>query len=148
MRRAGHAVGAALLSLTVLTVLTGCGLWGMEGGPGGVGAVAPTASAIASAADAVLGDDGVQRIDVHIGDDLRFTPSVVRARAGVIEFTFHNDGLTPHDVRVEATPASGTGNVNGGDVATVRVSVDRPGSYPFPCLYHSTSGMLGSLVVS
>jgi plastocyanin len=146
---------AALMSLTILSgpLLSGCALWGMEGGPGGAGVAAPRASASVSAADAVLGHDGVQRIDVHIGDDLRFTPALARARPGVVEFTFHNDGLTPHDVRIEApgpaaAPITDTGNINGAAAGTVRVVVDRPGSYPYPCLYHVTSGMLGTLVVS
>src|SRR5215213_7196149 len=108
MRHMGRAV---VLAATLLTALAGCGLWGMEGGPGGAGGAAPTASTTAAAV-AALGADGVQRVDVRVGDDLRFTPSVVRATVGTIQFTFHNDGLTPHDVRVDAPAASGTGNVN------------------------------------
>ena len=101
------------------------------------------------AIDAVLGSDGVQRIEVTVGDDLRFTPSVVRARPGIIEFVFRNAGGTPHDVRFsESTATPGTGNLNGGEVRSVRVTVEKAGPYPFPCLYHLSSGMRGTLQIS
>jgi plastocyanin len=93
----------------------------------------------------------VQRVEVSAGDDLRFTPSVVRAHPGVVEFVFHNVGSTPHDARLEGPDASvlgDTGNLNGGQSATVRVTVSRPGTYPFPCLYHESSGMTGQLIVA
>lgn len=138
-----HVPRLALL-LAVLP-LAGCGIWGVEGGPGGAGiAVPPSPSQTPVTAEA--GPDGVQRIEVRVGDDLRFHPSLVLARTGVIEFVFHNAGGTAHDVRVE--PGSeGTGNLNGGQRATVRVTVGSPGRYPFPCLYHVSSGMEGTLEV-
>lgn len=128
-------------------LLGGCATWGPEGGPGGAGIVAPTGTE--SAADAVLGPDGVQRVEVTTGDDLRFTPSVVRAHPGIIEFVFRNVGGTPHDVRFpESTDTPGTGNLNGGQTRTVRVTVEKAGRYPFPCLYHVSSGMRGALLVA
>jgi plastocyanin len=141
MRRSALLIGtvAALLSLG------GCAFWGPEGGPGGSG-IAPPASAAETPVEAAAGADGVQRIEVTMGDDLRFTPSLVRARPGVIEFVFRNTGGTAHDVRVE--PGTGdTGNLNQGQSGTVRVTVERPGRYPFPCLYHLSSGMQGTLEV-
>ncbi len=144
-------VGACAVGLA--GALAGCSVWGPEGGPGGTGLAAPTSTASQAAVDAVLGPDGVQRVEVTAGDDLRFTPSVVRARPGVIEFVFRNVGNTPHAVEVEldsgvaSSTSSATGNLNGGQSQTVRVSVDRPGQYPFPCLYHLSSGMRGTLDV-
>jgi plastocyanin len=136
-----RAVGIALL----VVGLTGCGLWGPEGGPGGAGiAAAPSPSE--TPVVAVAGPDGVQRVEVTVGDDLRFTPSLVRARPGVVEFVFRNTGTTAHDIRVEPG-ASGTGNLNGGVSGTVRVTVSQPGAYPFPCLYHASSGMQGTLEI-
>jgi plastocyanin len=132
------------------SALAGCSVWGPEGGPGGSGLRGPTASA-APPVDAVAGPDGVQRVEVTAGDDLRFTPSVVRAHPGVIEFVFRNTGSTPHDARVQSTasePLGDTGNLNGGQSATVRVTVTAPGTYPFPCLYHESSGMVGQLIVA
>jgi plastocyanin len=140
-------------ALGLVGMLGGCALWGPEGGPGGAGLAAPTSSASPAAVDAVLGADGVQRVEISAGDDLRFSPSVVRARTGVIDFVFHNTGTTPHAVEVAIAPtatdsaAVGTGNLNGGQTQTVRVTVNKPGTYPFPCVYHVSSGMQGTLEV-
>jgi plastocyanin len=140
---------AVLALLPVLAAtLTGCGLWGPEGGPGGAGMALPTPAATLPAVDATEGPDGVQRVAVSTGDDLRFTPSWVRARPGVIEFVFHNQGTTPHAVQVEVgSPGPVSGNINGGETQTVRITADTPGRYPFPCVYHISSGMVGTLEV-
>jgi plastocyanin len=142
---------AAAIALTL--TLGGCSMWGMEGGPGGAGAADPTVSSGQSAVPATPGADGVQRITITMGDDLRLHPSVVLAHPGTIEFTFHNTGAIPHDIEFSASAAStagptgGTGNLNAGTSATVRVSVSAPGDYPFPCIYHQSSGMVGTLMV-
>jgi plastocyanin len=127
--------------------LGGCSLWGVEGGPGGSGAVGAGVSAGPSPVDAVAGPDGVQRVTITMDDDLRLIPSRVHAHPGAIEFTFRNTGATPHDIEFQGLPG-GTGNVNGDASAIVRVSVARAGTYPFPCVYHQSSGMTGTLVVS
>jgi plastocyanin len=138
-----------VLAVAGLLALGGCSLWGVEGGPGGIGAARATASTGPTPVDATAGPDGVQRIDITMGDDLRLHPSLVRAHPGLIEFTFHNNGSTPHDIEFQLPAGqSGTGNLNAGAAATVRVRVDQPGSYPFPCLYHQSSGMQGTLVVT
>lgn len=139
------AVSLRTVAAVAVFGLAGCSLWGMEGGPGGAG-IAPPVTSSPAAVTAVVGADGVQRVEVTVDDDLRFSPSVVRAKPGTIEFTFRNVGVTPHDVRVLGDLTSG--NINGGEVATVRVTVERPGTYPFPCLYHASSGMRGTLEVS
>jgi plastocyanin len=138
-----------LAALTLVLALGGCSLWGMEGGPGAAGGAAPTASSTGAPVDAVPGPDGVQRVTISLGDDLRMHPAVVRAALGTVEFTFRNTGAVPHDIAVHAAtgPAVDSGNVNSGQSAVVRVSVDRPGTYPFPCVYHESSGMVGQLVV-
>jgi plastocyanin len=148
----------------VVLALTGCSLWGMEGGPGGAGAAVPSGSAAQSTVDAVVGPDGVQRVTVTLGDDLRMHPAEVRARPGRIEFTFHDTGALPHEVHVTtdtgggqtggasqtggAGQAADTGNLDSGQSAVVTVTVRRPGRYPFPCVYHESSGMVGTLLVS
>jgi plastocyanin len=134
----------ALIGL-VLT-LGGCSMWGMEGGPGGSGAAAPTVATGQSPVDAVVGSDGIQRVEVTMGDDLRLHPALVRARPGVIVFTFHNTGATPHDIEFPGL-ARGTGNLNGDASVTVRLTAREPGTYPFSCVYHQSSGMQGTLVV-
>jgi plastocyanin len=144
MRRT--AVG--LTAIAVVALLTGCSLWGPEGGPGGTGIAAGSPSA-AVAVVAEAGPDGVQRVEIRMADDLRMTPALVLAAPGAIEFTFRNDGAVPHDIRLETggQPPPGSGNLNGGGRGTVRVEVARPGRYPFPCLYHVSSGMVGTLEV-
>jgi plastocyanin len=139
-------VGAVLAVALALAVLGGCSLWGPEGGPGGAGIAAGSAPA-EPPVTATPGPDGVQRVEVRMADDLRLVPGVVHAAPGVIEFTFHNAGAVPHDIRFETAGAPGSGNLNGGDRRTVRVEVTRPGRYPYPCLYHVSSGMVGTLVV-
>lgn len=140
----------AVLAAAVLVATAGCALWGIEGGPGGAGISAPSATP-AAATVATVGPDGVQRVAITVDDDLRFTPSVVRARPGNIEFTFTNAGATPHDIEL-SQPASGpalaTGNLNGGQASTIRVTIEQPGDYPYPCRYHVSSGMTGTLRVS
>lgn len=134
---------AVLLALA----LGGCSLWGMEGGPGGAGAADPTVSSGQSPAPATPGPDGVQRITITMGDDLRLHPSVVLAHPGTIEFSFRNTGAIPHDIEFSGGVSGATGNLNAGASSTVRVSVTAPGDYPFPCVYHQSSGMVGTLMV-
>ncbi len=142
---------AALLSLAVaaLLALGACSLWGAEGGPGGIGAADPSASAGPTPVLASTGPDGIQRIDISMGDDLRLHPAVVRAHPGTVEFTFHNAGAVPHDIEFQLpTGQVGTGNLDAGASTTVRVTLSSPGTYPFPCLYHQSSGMSGTVIVA
>ncbi|NUR72312.1 MAG: hypothetical protein HOU81_15975 [Hamadaea sp.] len=138
-----------LVALLTVVSLSGCAIWGTEGGPSGAGAAKPTATAEASSVPvtASRGADGVQRIEITIGDDLRLRPDTVRATTGTIEITFRNSGVTPHDISVDTVPAVDGGNVNGGDTRTVTVTVTQPGTYPMPCAYHVTSGMQGTLEI-
>jgi plastocyanin len=150
-RRRLSRIVAGIAGLAMAGLLGGCGMWGPEGGPGGAGIAVPKtgASPTAEAAvDAVVGSDGVQRARVEATDGLKLVPDLVRAHPGTIELTIHNGGVTPHNVIVEGGGRPGTGNLNGGGTTTVRVTVTAPGHYPFPCIYHATSGMLGTLEVT
>ncbi|WP_155370226.1 cupredoxin domain-containing protein [Catellatospora vulcania] len=135
-------------ALAVTFALSGCALWGLEGGPDAQGAATPPAAVTAPpAVAAVLGADGVQRIEITVDDELRLTPQVVTARPGRIELTFRNVGLTPHDIALRIPAGAGTGNINGSASDTVTVEISEPGAYPMPCLYHGTSGMRGTLQI-
>ncbi|SHM89429.1 cupredoxin domain-containing protein [Cryptosporangium aurantiacum] len=135
-----------VLALVLLTA--GCASWGPEGGPGGIGRSDAPVTAATTASPAVVataGPDGVQRITVNLTDDLKFVPDRVTARPGVVEFRLQNVGVTPHDMTVASATA---GNINGGKTAVLRVTVSKPGEYPFPCLYHAESGMRGVLEIT
>jgi len=143
-----RGVGSTAVAVVGVAMLAGCASWGPEGGPGGIGrsdAPQPTATASTPAVAATRGPDGVQRITVSLTDDLKFVPDRVSARPGVIEFRLQNVGVTPHDMTVADTTV---GNLNGGRTAVLRVTVPKPGQYPFPCLYHAESGMRGVLEVA
>lgn len=148
-RRSRIVVGIA--GLAIVGLLGGCGMWGPEGGPGGAGIAVPKTGASPSAeaaVDAVAGSDGVQRVRIEATDGLKFVPDLVRAHPGTIELSIHNGGVTPHNVTIVGDGGRGTGNLNGGGTTTVRVTVTAPGRYPFPCIYHATSGMQGTLEVT
>lgn len=139
-------LSAALLAVGVAVLPGGCALWGWEGGPGGGGPAAPATPSTVGA-EAVAGADGVQRMDIVAGDDLRLTPPVVRARPGMVELRFRNVGVTPHTFEARVPSAPGTGNLNGGEERTLRISVTGPGRYSVPCLYHASSGMDATLEI-
>jgi plastocyanin len=160
----GRWLRAGVMAVTGATVLAGCSIWGPEGGPGGSGLKGPPPATAEPVVDATVDPDGVQRVQIEAGDNLRFTPAAIRARPGVLELVFHNVGTVPHDVEIQVggdatAPAGGggaglvdsgnpsTGNVNGGQSATVRVSLTGPGRYPFICTYHVSSGMRGTIQI-
>jgi plastocyanin len=132
-------------AILLTSLLGGCAVWGPEGGPGGWGQAVPgTTVTEAAAVDTVIGEDGVQRVTITVDDRLRFSPAVVRARMGTIEFTIRNAGGTPHTFGVGTDRLD---NINGGKTRTLRITVDRPGQYPYPCAYHISTGMKGRLEV-
>lgn len=134
-----------VLSLLLAAGVSGCSVWGTEGGPGAAGAAQPTTVASTAPVRAEKGADGVQRVTVTIGDDLRLHPDTIVAVPGTIAITFRNTGVSPHDMSVDTPTAAGGGNINSGAQVTVTVTATQPGSYPMPCAYHETSGMTGTL---
>jgi hypothetical protein len=56
---------------------------------------------VESVAVATPDGGGVQRVDILLGDDLRFVPSFVQAHPGVVEFVYHNNGAASHDVLLD-----------------------------------------------
>jgi len=141
VKRTGFAVVAASLVLS----LAGCGSWGAEGGPGSHMSEAE-ATAAASEGEAVLGSDGVQRIELRVDDKLRFSPSVIRARTGPLVITLADTGITPHQMILPGgAPVAPS---EGGTTQDIRLSFGKPGSYTFNCMYHVGSGMAGTIEIS
>lgn len=97
-------------------------------------------------ATAAVGADGVQEVTVKGSEQLRFTPSTVKARPGRLRIILVNTGVTPHDLQVTGTGAS-TGLIRGGERGLVTTTL-RAGRYPFVCTLHTRVHMTGTIVVS
>lgn len=148
---------SATLTIAAVALISGCSTWGPEGGPGGDSSATTATStppsqpaATGPATSATQGPDGIQRITIQAGDDLRYRPALITAHAGTIEITVHNTGVTPHTLTFQPPlpgPASGSGidNLNGGQTQTIRIAITQPGHYAFQCAYHATNGMQGTL---
>jgi plastocyanin len=92
------------------------------------------------------GAGGVQEITVTGDDQLRFAPSVIHAKPGILRITLKTIGGTPHDLEVRPMKQS-TGLVGSGEQRAVEVRLDR-GSYEFVCTFHVASKMVGSITVA
>lgn len=147
----------ATLAIAAAALVSGCSTWGPEGGPGGDSSATAAASSSTSpstetdpAVAATKGPDGIQRITIQAGDDLRYRPALVTAHPGIIEITVHNTGVTPHTLTFQppvpgSASGSGIDNLNGGRTQTIRITITQPGRYTFQCAYHATNGMQGTL---
>jgi len=93
---------------------------------------------------ALVAADGVQEMTVSGSEQLRFTPSTVKARAGVLRIIVKNTGTTPHDLKLGD---QSTGLIRRGEQATITVTLT-PGRYPFECTLHIRVHMSGTVVVS
>ncbi len=98
-----------------------------------------------TAAATVLAD-GVQQITVRGSEQLRFTPSTVKAHPGRLRIILVNIGTTPHDLKVSVAGQS-TGLVRGGERGSVTVTLVT-GRYGFVCTLHTRVHMTGTIVVS
>ncbi|MEP6695820.1 MAG: cupredoxin domain-containing protein [Pseudonocardiales bacterium] len=96
----------------------------------------------------VVAADGVQEITVSGSEQLRFTPSRVRAHPGVLRIILVNTGTTPHDLEVLG-PGAGqtTGLIPGGGQGRVTVTLT-PGVHTFECTLHVRVHMTGTIVVA
>lgn len=111
-----------------------------DGGPGGTNE-SPTTMASAAA-----GPDGVQAITVTGDDQLRYEPSVIKAKPGKLRITLRTIGGTPHDLEVRPAKIN-TGLVSRNQERTIEVTLSR-GRYDFVCTFHLTSNMVGVIDVN
>ncbi|GAA0263858.1 hypothetical protein GCM10009539_57510 [Cryptosporangium japonicum] len=112
-----------------------------NGGPGGEAQESPTTMASATA-----GADGIQTITVTGDDQLRYEPSVIRAKPGKLRITLRTIGGTPHDLEVRPAKIN-TGLVSKDQERSIEVTLSR-GRYDFVCTFHLTSNMVGVIDVS
>ncbi len=97
---------------------------------------------------AVAAADGVQEITISGSEQLRFTPSTVKAHPGVLRIIVVNTGTTPHDLKLAGEGGDkSTGLIRGGERGVLTVTL-APGRYPFECTLHTRVHMTGTIVVS
>ncbi|MFG1920445.1 cupredoxin domain-containing protein [Cryptosporangium sp. NPDC048952] len=132
------AVGVPVISAALSVLVVGaCS----NGGPGGDANEVPTTMATATA-----GADGVQTVTVTGDDQLRYEPSVIKAKPGKLRITLRTIGGTPHDLEVRPAKIN-TGLVSKDQERSVEVTLSR-GRYDFVCTFHLTSNMVGVIDVS
>jgi plastocyanin len=131
------AVAVALAMLPVMALPAGCS---NRESPL---ARAPQDTGTGTAAKAA---DGVQEITIKGSEQLRFTPSTVKARPGLLRIILVNTGTTPHDLEVPGTGQT-TGLIRGGEEGRITVTL-AAGRHPFECTLHTRVHMTGTIVVS
>jgi plastocyanin len=95
------------------------------------------------------GPDGVQAVDISVGDDYRFSPSVVNAQVGRIRLTLRHTGEgAPHTLFGPGVPGMRVGLVRPGETQSVQFTAGQPGRYRFVCTIHEAQGQTGTLVVA
>jgi plastocyanin len=95
---------------------------------------------------AAAGTDGVQAITVTGDSQMRFSPSVIKAKPGKLRITLRTIGGTPHDLEVEPSKIN-TGLVAEGQPKSIVVTL-ASGRYDFICTFHVRSNMVGVIDVS
>lgn len=96
--------------------------------------------------------DGVQRIVVDTGPDLRFHPSTLVVHPGKVQIVLRNvrqgsSGGPPHNLKVYGLPGAYIPSIQQGQSAQVTFTAGAPGRYHFVCLIHVQQGQTGTLVV-
>jgi plastocyanin domain-containing protein len=86
---------------------------------------------------AVLGPDGVQRVEIT-GGDYYFAPNVIIVKVDVpVEIVVHKVGGTPHKIRMRSPEAGMSFSVClHKDLRTIRFTPTKVGVYPFWCPMH------------
>ena len=142
-RRRGALTPLAAVALPVISAALSVLVVGAcsNGGPGGEASESPT-----TMASATTGSDGVQTVMITGDDQLRYEPSVIKAKAGKLRITLRTIGGTPHDLEVRPAKIN-TGLVSHDQERSIEVTLSR-GRYDFVCTFHLTSNMVGVIDVS
>jgi plastocyanin len=95
------------------------------------------------------GADGVQHVDIDVGDDYRFTPATIQAQVGRIRLSLHHVGHgAPHTLYGADVPGMRVGLVRPGETQSVQFTASQPGRFRFVCTIHEAQGQTGTLVVA
>ena len=129
-------VQRSIAVLFALTVLGACG--GGSDTPSDARADEPAAEQSAAGSDAV--------VTVHT---FNFQPDPITVSAGTT-VVFHNDDKILHTVtsgtRDAPTPDRFNGKLDGAG-SSFKVTLDKPGTYPYFCMIHPGEGMTAEIVV-
>jgi plastocyanin len=95
------------------------------------------------------GPDGLQAVDINVGDDYRFSPSVVNVQVGRIRLSLHHVGHgAPHTLFGSGVRGMRVGLIRPGETQSVQFTASQPGRYRFVCTIHEAQGQTGTLVVA
>ena len=160
------SVLASLISLAGSSLAHGPNHHGSAAAKPGASVTAPEQQAWGIAASP---NPGARRIDIRMGDDMRFTPSHIEVKLGeTVRLVVHNDGKVLHELvlgtRAELDKHAALmlkhpnmahddpwmAHVDPGKSGDIYWTFNRAGSFEFACLIpgHFQAGMRGTLRVS
>lgn len=132
-----HSTRRFALALVPLLAVAACG-----GGGGGGGGKDLKVTGTVDAS----GSGDAQSATVDMTDELTFQPNEVKAKVGTLALTAKNVGQIPHNLVFNDAALGKTDTIDGKASATLKVRLDKAGTYRFTCTFHS--GMDGQVVVT
>jgi plastocyanin len=80
-------------------------------------------------------------------DDFYFSPTVIKGKPGSqVKLELENESGTEHNLSIDSQSIDQ--DVEGGEDATVTVTIPQSGEVSFYCKYHKSQGMAGALEAS
>jgi plastocyanin len=123
-----RVVGKTLVGLALVAALAGAACGGNNTTPSG----------------SPQGGGAPDTIEQGPGGQLVFSPATISVKAGAT-LTLKNVGSVPHTFTVTGQGIDITNDTGQTHQVTVNLS---PGTYPFVCRFHESSGMTGTLTVT
>jgi plastocyanin len=140
-----RSVGGFLGSLVLVGALAACG--------GGSTPAAAAHSSVPGVGKVTTAPDGVQQVTIETQDNYKFTPAQFTVAPGRVRLTVVNGAASfTHSFRFTQgkgpEPIAATVPVLApGERQTIEFSVQKPGSYPFECSFHTQLGQFGTMTV-
>ena len=140
-----RSVGGFLGSLVLVGALAACG--------GGGTPAAAAHSSLPGVGKVTTAPDGVQQVTIETQDNYKFTPAQFTVAPGRVRLTVVNGAASfTHSFRFSQgkgpEPIAPTIPVLApGERQTIEFSVQKRGSYPFECSFHTQLGQFGVMTV-